>query len=1025
MKNTINANLLAMYGNPGSIQYRMLYGMENGVGEGKVIPTPNNIPSIMIEQFATIGSGIVQDVANYHVKMYPKQATTAEDLFRHISDYDYVGLYSTPSGTVLEISFLMDVLKAAAVEDPVKQFKKVILPRYSTFVVGDYTFSNYHPVEIRIRNENSDLATTVSVTYSEDYYHPLLNLTDNIIEHQITKVANVSILTIRLHVYQFKRSVVVTDIFTDAPCIRRVNYEDKFYATRVFTNKDYSNSSSTITLNDTRYVGEQYTDVNGITWTELGQTLESDIYDVSEAVIPSVVIQPDIENNYVKIMVPQVFLTEGRLGDKLKIEVYSTLGEIEATLDTTKPVEGTFKFDEVSATYSQPLYDTANISIYPLKNYIAGGSNGMTFEEFRDNVIYSGSKSYTITGTDELENELGREGFIVTNFKDGITRRILLLSRGLTLDNGGVTSGIVKTVFNLDESMYGVKTHSDGSFTVTPSTLFLYNDSSNICTPILTGHALASSNPKITTVVELNNNNTFTYTPFYIFVTEKNGITLATSYDFTNPSFDWLSITADSDTIGTVAVLDGNIVHDTVNNKYIVTFFIQGVEDSNDTVSFEVISATLEIPTLNGKIVLNTETIETNESGEKYIQFELNTDYHLNNTDMLQLTSGSTGYVNLNSRCVIRIDSTATYNDSSTEQVYAIHQFDMTLGKKLTTLFNAVHISTTEQAMVSYDADVYATYEKPVYELFNVGTEEAPIWVPAKVVTAGETTSVVMTAIHNIGDTIYDQHYNITITPENVNQYIGARSDDFMNGDEYVELANTQEVIDVWGLPGIYDVYLPRKLHTKGDPILDSNGNPQYLQRTKLIYVDMIHINNKVKYQSRDDAYMGESAVVALRNLITSYCTTVSSYINRVLGNTELYYQPTKAIGVAECMIGNPYAEPFELEISIKLRLHVARYVFSNLDEREKVREAVIRIIDNYLILNEGCSLVALSNLILTELRGIVIAVDNLGINSNSAIHTVMPVNKAVTLSLAHRMILGEDQLPTTERALTLEFVSA
>ena len=640
---TVNEDLLRMYGNPNSIQFKVLKGLERDIGGGHVISSPNNVASHLTEAYSATTAGMIQDISEELLRRYPKQAQNTDELFKHMSDFDYVGWYSSPSSTHIEIVFMMETLIKHAVVDQSKNYDTVTIPRYSEFKIGNQIFSTYTPIEIRLRGTNST-ESSVSVVYSETYNSPLHNIENNVLEHQVANNSGLDILSIRIPVYQFKRTVTKTEIFTNAPFKKTIKFANRFYAIRVYTDIDNGYGAGAVMYSHgSANPVESFKDSYGKNWYEVGQTLESDIYDTNHTVVPAVVVMPDIDNGLVTITIPQIFLTNKQFGDNLHIELFSTTGELEMVVDTAATIAGVFPFEE-DESVNKPIrafFDTENVRIYPLDALVSGGSNGISFEDLRNRIVYNTSGNTSINSPDELENYLKEQDYTITRFKDGITNRIYLCNKELVIDNTNLPSGLLRTKLNIDldsELPPGVIAHQDGSLTLTPEVLYQYDPIAGVCTPLDATHPLSTEGISAKDMVKLYDDNTFTYSPFHIQLDNLFGTALATTYDFSGPHISWITAKQDSDTAKVVSMYGAEIDHVSADNKFVIRMYVDEMDAEASNMRMR-----LRLPTKPGQFIEMTSDVLSTSGSEYYFEFELVTTYHVTAGKVLISTPLSDG----------------------------------------------------------------------------------------------------------------------------------------------------------------------------------------------------------------------------------------------------------------------------------------------------------------------------------------------------------------------------------------------
>ena len=100
---TASETSLQLYTNPLLIQDQQLSLFEEHVFDGRAVLDGNNVFTFGLEMDATMTAGIVNEMVNGFQSLYPARARTMSDLYRHMSDYDYIDMFSTPSGTTVEL----------------------------------------------------------------------------------------------------------------------------------------------------------------------------------------------------------------------------------------------------------------------------------------------------------------------------------------------------------------------------------------------------------------------------------------------------------------------------------------------------------------------------------------------------------------------------------------------------------------------------------------------------------------------------------------------------------------------------------------------------------------------------------------------------------------------------------------------------------------------------------------------------------------------------------------------------------
>jgi len=503
--------------NPLLLQRAMLQQYEDDIGG--LIVDPNHTVGYILEMASEVTASAINEINNTTEGLYPVRAQVSTDLYKHMSDYDYVGMFGSPASC--QMSIILD--KYYILEKAVKyndNYSKVVIPRNTVFTIGDYVFGLYYPIEIRVNRASR----TFSVIQDTTVDNPIHTLTQNILEHRFMRDDTMEFLAISVPVYQFKRDLYTNTITASAGFNQKFSYTDRFYAVRIFTN-----------IQDKK-------DPTVYNWGELSQTLSNQIYDPET---PTAIVQVLTETSQVQIQIPQVYLSSYMIRGEIKIEVYSTKGAIEYTIpviEGSTPAMMKFSTAELSddeAKYSEPLRLSSVLLIQPIDTVITGGSNGYNFEELRENVIQDTFSVNAPITPGDVQNYFKKQGFIVTKYRDGITDRIFLCHQKVTDGVSGATiaAASLNTQFSTDikKNVSGIIQHSSSLFTFLPSIVYEYQQAKNSCIPLSDGEMQRiAALPAAQRIAEFNN-RMLTISLFHIQLDISDRYPLATAYDLRAP----------------------------------------------------------------------------------------------------------------------------------------------------------------------------------------------------------------------------------------------------------------------------------------------------------------------------------------------------------------------------------------------------------------------------------------------------------------------------------------------------------
>jgi hypothetical protein len=774
--NKTNEKITELYAAPSRIQHEILQGMESQIAGGNGVLTPNNVASFLIDSFSTMSSNITKDTIQALDDTFPVRATNSETLYKHMSDFDYIGLFATPSGTNLEFVVAMDSLREAppvyADDDTAEQYilyRKAIIPRDTIFLIGNYTYSLHYPIEIRF-NVNTDTATVV---YDTTVTNPIFGLASELLESRIYSVDTVKLLSIKIPTYQFERTYYEEEVFKATPFVKEYPFEDEFYAVRIYTNKvyeNYNNSTSIEYMEPSPHSQSTFVDEKGETWTELHQTLSSKIYDVDSEDVPTAIVTVMQETKSIKLAIPFVYMTQDQLGNKLKIEILATKGEVD--IDTS-PLAGAlipakFPLTGVESTdkYSSMLTNRNNINIGIIDQRIIGGSVGMDYTNLRRRVIYDTFNDELLITPMDLVGyfEDLNVGMKVSKFKDGITSRIYLCYKELRDVKGAIVpSGDITTLLRTsdiesgnDYKIKNIRRYRDGSFLMTPDVMYLYNKDTDIAKPMSDAEVLLLESKKENPLTQQAfiddlNNSTYTYNPFYNKVSTINNIPFGETFDLESPEI------INRDFVAEAAAEIQLSINNVVINAERMEIVDADAGDRNTSILKYIISVEVkasyaqELPTplvpTNVAVVastvnkLNNTVFKNNndtgvdavfdENGLYTYDIELETNGWINTPELIQFKfeNSVTGFIRLNDDITISLllngsiiptldgidNEYLTTSATIGFETLSIYNLNVKFGSTIKELFTAVDISYDQHEFETYPDNINQKYSTDSY----------------------------------------------------------------------------------------------------------------------------------------------------------------------------------------------------------------------------------------------------------------------------------------------------------------------
>lgn len=516
--------------NPLALQSMLLDEFENSSGGKYTIADGNNVVAFLMETFASVASSTIRKIDDAVLPaIFPSRATEIADLYKHLSDYDYVGLFSSPA--VASIALMLDkasVLKSAvtAYDDDGKElgYKQLIIPGSTRFTIGGKSYGIYYPIIIKV-NESSGMFIAEWDTTKTNPFH---RLTTNVLSCSFYQQGQTTIAYVTIPVYQFDLSITEEPLVKGTGYHKTVSFNNKFYALRCFADVW------------TEQEDGSYRWVN----TELSLSMYGRKYDPET---PTVIFSVDPKNNYLYLDVPYVYFTNNLLRGNLKLEIYTTEGYINYTAPAnTEELVGISMFDSpldsVTEKYASPFRTLTMMTAVPITMNIVGGTDGMSYEDLRRRILYNSFTDKTLQTPQDIDAFFADRGYTTTIYQDGLTDRVFLahaVLRGAET-NEVVSSACLPTLF--DKSLYDekgvtssiIKSPDGSSYTILPSTRYRFDTTTGMCIPLTDDEFGKLNSMPIEERIAAYNDNYFTFCPYHVCVIPSDKYPRAIMFDMTD-----------------------------------------------------------------------------------------------------------------------------------------------------------------------------------------------------------------------------------------------------------------------------------------------------------------------------------------------------------------------------------------------------------------------------------------------------------------------------------------------------------
>ncbi len=900
--------------NPSAIQRSILNYLQS-ITNGQVdIVDPTN-PFVFLLEAATITSAAaINEVNTLTAKLYPSLAANMDDLYLHMSDTDYLGVFSTPSYATITFAFNKDVLKNIAVPMPGTKNSKVTIPRNSEFTVSMYTFTMEYPIDLTFY-ETGD----VLISWDASVPSPIRTIGSYIID--FTSVVgpdgsnwisfNVDIDQIKLNSTQFP--VSVSEYFEQS-----ITYTDNYYYARVFYQSNQTN----------------------LKWVEIKTTYTDQVFDPA---IPTALIK--VLNGSITVAIPQIYVNSGLLSGVVRVDLYTTLGSIDVNLSIYPVSSFSSVFKAIDqerdiTAYSNALMD-AQYAVYS-QDVVAGGSNGLTFNNLRSNVVTDsiGERILPITNT-QVESYFNYEGYEFIKNVDLITNREFIASKRApkSTDEYNIPSLLTSIqsivigpgALSTDDSVF----MNGSNYVITPSSLFI-NDA-GIITLMGSADRINLENQTNSAIVVSFNSAEYIYTPFYYLIDTTSDIFDVRVFDLDSPSTDSLSYLSANATVGYKVSTDTYTVTK-LNNNYIITLTTTSDDDFKKLDDSLVSCQMLFTPFGQSVYAYQSGTLAGKDSlGNRIYTFTLTTNYNFSGDNTLDITTfaymGITAIaptINLYQQFEI------LYVVNNKPSGYLVNDSQNKLNKNLAG-YNAVVI-TNESFNVKFGTylenlwvrsrsisnfDNYLTYDQDIPLTY---TEDMFLTDPAAggILIQGEDCKLTYQQIASVGDLVYDADGNL-----------------------------------------LY-------LHRKGDTVLDVYGNPVLLNDNSAIFTfDMVFYDGI--YKVTNDANILSYKILATESMVDWIANDIPNLNNQLLEQSIAYFYPTNTPYQINASVDGLLDRSVDAKQSIACTVYLSALNFKNINLKQVIIETIASIIRTYLDSTtvSKTELLSILNNELTDIKGI------------------------------------------------------
>jgi hypothetical protein len=956
------SNLARYKYNPSNMQ-RLILDHLDEITNGTVdIVDPTN-PFVFLLESSTVNTSLAinENVINLR-KQYPSLSLTEEEVYLHMSDKDFVNRFAVPASANFVFMVKVNDILQKAVYDTSENCFKLTIPRDTQITVEDLIFTLQYPIEIRRFNNG-----VVQLTRDAEITSPLQTLTGNIVDYTVRRdLDNTDWIVFNLPVQQFK---ITSNYFTTQETVtfsQNVVFEDKYYYARVYQRNDN-------TLNQ---------------WVELNTTHTDQVFD---SYVPTAVLK--VFSNYLNIFIPSIYLTDNLISGDIRIDVYTTKGDITVNLSNYKLVSFgtrlvTINEERDFTPYVKAMTETGHVVFS--SETISGGTNGIDFMTLRERVIFNsiGDRQLPVTNV-QIEAHVNNQGFDLIKNVDVVTNRLFLATKKLPkpINTKLLTSasiGISTFVTNLGY-LKTLETVADNDVRITLLSKNLYLNNNGII-KILTENEINAIKvlPKPAMVSEINSKQ-YLYTPFYYVLDSSQREFELRAYNLDQPKAKDISFLKQNETLQLIVNTESYKL-EKISTGYRLTIvtksgnFYKQVADNlvNVQLAFYPIGESY-LAYING-VLLNKTT-----DGERIYSFDIETNHDIDSNDRLCITNSKMfnnedikTWVNLSSVFNI-IHTTSSINNGfiadNTDTLVGkfllpngsvgnTHEkITLILGYSLKNLWSRSRTLVSGLEYETYPTDVAMVYTQVVYETDPV---------TGSIFSVNGSGDLIYNVMHQIGDPVLD--------------------------------VNNQPVFK----------------HRRGDVVLDTNGDPVLLSELKTDKeIDLLHVDGKY-YFADDESFIEYKD--ELSAVINTWITSdIKSIQDILLEQTKIFFYPKTTLGLVKVYPDNITESNIKAEQSFTLDLYVKDKIYKDNNIRQELINDAVTIVDDYID-RMTINITELLLILKERFADTVESIDIRGLGGSNNYQVITLAQEHNRLCLKKKIILQEDNSLIIKEDVTVNF---
>lgn len=869
-------------------------GIESAFDGQSIMMDPSLPIAHLLEMNVVMQCAAIQRDEVLSRRQYPVLATSDEDLFYHMSDDDYVGMFAKPGKSVFYIYLSKEEVLSKAVKVGNTGTRRLTLPRYTQITPNNVPFTAQYPINIIVKSHGG-----IDIVYDGSQPSPIQALTGNRVDWEM----------VTLPVEKGGAQV-------PADYIRiKLSLHQMQMVSHIMSPSSASILKKTVTLRDKFFYARAFRKTSDGKWSEIKTTHSQQMFDPSD---PTILLK--VVGDKLTIELPYVYHATSLSSRELRIDVYTTKGDFMMDMSGLPRTAFVMSWNDPDkdegAVYTAPLTTMSSISVIST-DISSGGSDEPTFEERRERVLRNSNGNAVIPILPgHIDNALEELGFESTRVVDNLETRTYLATRALPADpNGRTYTGIDSAVITMKTSIEdlvdnGVAIDNGERVTLPPKTV--YEDRNGVLSivPRATVDAIESLRGEAytNTLAEAG----YLYTPLHYVLDTSNNLFSVRPYFLSSPTLDVASFKASNDTLG-ITVGTSNTISITMDDG---GYLLRLKTRSNDVwkaLSDDQVHVQLAFRPSgeSGFAYLNGTLIGRPSDNERIYEFRIDTNWDIDKDHRITLTSFSIvedvarnlwSSLNTEFSLIWSVSNYQVPDMASTEVDLVLGRYllpedvvgvyhetiRIRLGDELTGLWAVSRAAAGETQYRKYEYDVPATYASNVYEIDPVTKQPMIIDVDGR---------------------------------------------------------KQLKVLHAKGSPKLNELGEPEYQFRAGvDVMLDEHGNPIPEAGRKVIrWWDMVLFDAVYRFatNSVDTTYANSVAKV----LVEWVNDTLGDVRNKLIERSNLFFQPRNTLKVVNALVDNGETRSIHTAQRLYVDLYVTQEVHRDMQLRSDMEAATIQAI--------------------------------------------------------------------------------